>query len=347
MNIVYASDNNYADVMGVSIVSLFENNKDSSEINLYIIDDNISESNKDKLICIAKKYSRKITFIPVLDIVKTAGVEIDVQTWSLSAFSRLFLESMMPEDIDKVLYLDCDIMVNSSIENLYNIDLEDKYCAACETNIRIWYMKIIGLSPNDKWFNSGVMLISLKKWRNEHISSRFVNFIKNQSGKIPFVDEGVINGVINHEIMELPIEYNVKPGSLYFRSSKSYSNYNKHFFSKSYLDNNEDFEKARSYPRLIHFTSAYFYMRPWIKPYLFCRNHPYAKEWLKYKSSSPWSDEPFKSNKGLFKKQLLSTPKIYLSKLLNLFLNILPTRLANKAINHICNKEAKSFLNKK
>ena len=63
MNVMYLSDNNYAIYMGVSICSLFENNKMLDEINVYIIDDNISSDNKKRLEELAERYGRNIYFM--------------------------------------------------------------------------------------------------------------------------------------------------------------------------------------------------------------------------------------------------------------------------------------------
>ena len=60
MNIVYSSDDNYAQHTGVSIISLLENNKHFNEINIYIVDNDIKNENKIKLNNIANRYKRKI-----------------------------------------------------------------------------------------------------------------------------------------------------------------------------------------------------------------------------------------------------------------------------------------------
>ena len=61
MNIVYSSSDSYAELCGISIVSLFENNKSCDEINVYVIDNGISNQNKEKLLSTAKHYSRNIS----------------------------------------------------------------------------------------------------------------------------------------------------------------------------------------------------------------------------------------------------------------------------------------------
>ena len=63
LNVMYLTDNNYVVFAGVSIISLFENNKDIENINVYVIDDSISEKNKKIYLDIANKYKRNIIFL--------------------------------------------------------------------------------------------------------------------------------------------------------------------------------------------------------------------------------------------------------------------------------------------
>jgi lipopolysaccharide biosynthesis glycosyltransferase len=68
MNIVYASDDNFAEIMGVSMLSLFENNKDESEIVAYVLDSDIKDDNREKLESLAKQYGRQLVFVSTKDV---------------------------------------------------------------------------------------------------------------------------------------------------------------------------------------------------------------------------------------------------------------------------------------
>ena len=71
MNIVYHASDSFAKVTGTSIVSIFENNKDIDEINVYVIEKNFTEDNKKKMEQLADKYNRRIIFISMPDINRT------------------------------------------------------------------------------------------------------------------------------------------------------------------------------------------------------------------------------------------------------------------------------------
>ena len=70
MNIIYATDDNYSFLAGVSIESLFENNKDAGEINVYILDDGISDNNKEQLKLVSNKYGRNLFYVNVKDFIE-------------------------------------------------------------------------------------------------------------------------------------------------------------------------------------------------------------------------------------------------------------------------------------
>lgn len=329
MNICYVSDNNYADIMGVSITSLLENNKDCNEINIFIIDNNISAENKNKLNQLCVKYNRNIIFIPFPDLDKLIDVKINTRIWALSAFGLLFLELLIPNDIDKILYFDCDTMINSSINNLYKTNLEKYYCGAVAPAPMLDNLGL-GLKSSDKFFNTGIVLISLNEWRKNKLYKKFIKYIKSCNGDVPHVDEGVINATIYSNVMSLPLKYNVFCRLFRYKSQKIYKHHNK------YISINNDFpddiilKEIRNNPAIVHFTNSDYYFRPWIKPCLGCKMYPYTDEWLKYKALSPWADEPLRSNKGKLKKQIVKKVKYVIVDIYTLILDILPKNISRK-----------------
>lgn len=90
MNVVYSSSDSYAPIAGVSIMSLLHNNTDADEINIYMIDNNISDENKKRFENMVDKFGRNIVFIPRPDLNKMAGVDIEVGRWNISTFSDCF-----------------------------------------------------------------------------------------------------------------------------------------------------------------------------------------------------------------------------------------------------------------
>ena len=288
MNIIYASDNNYAEILGVSVISLFENNKQEPQIKVYILDDGISEENKEKLNQIFAKYGRTGIYLQIPDLNQLAGIQIDSQRWSLSTFSRLFLNELLPQSVEKILYLDCDILVKGSLKPLWSMDMDGYVLAAVPDCISPAHKKNVDLKPNDFYINAGVLFLNMKEWRKQNVQQLCVDFIQQMNGKIPYVDQGVLNNVLKGKMKPLPLIYNVY-SVLYDFSYQNLIKYRKpgNFYTQ------KEVEEAVKNPVVVHFTASFLSLRPWVKG----SKHPFAKNWVHYKQLSPWKDTPLWEDK--------------------------------------------------
>jgi lipopolysaccharide biosynthesis glycosyltransferase len=307
MNIVYVSDDNYADIMGISITSLLMNNKSSVGVNLYILDDNISDENKSKLRTLAASFNRFIDFIPMPDVERICGTVIAVQDWVLNAFARLFLAAVLPGELEKVIYIDCDTLILQPIDDLYNTNIEEHYCGGVLDSLPDIEKLRIGLQESDKYFNSGVLLINLKKWRDDNIEKGFIGFISKYDGAVPFVDQGVINGTMANAMKVLPPKYNSMTKCFCFDSYKSFVN----FTGTTPYYREDEYAESVKHPVILHFTKGLLFIRPWVEG---CK-HPYTEEWLKYKSISPWADVPLRTDNRSPKQRFRNNCSIFLKML--------------------------------
>lgn len=208
-HIVYASDDKFAGILGISMVSLYENNKDMENIIVYIMDGGISVSNKKKINSVSGLYNRPFPiWIKAKDISKELNIEVNIDRGSLSQYSRLFISSLLPENLERVLYLDCDIIINKPINELWNLNLHGKTIAALKDAFSKYYRINISLHTNDIMFNSGVMLIDLERWKNQKIESRLLRFIIFKNGKIQQGDQGALNAVLSHDVYCFEPKYN-------------------------------------------------------------------------------------------------------------------------------------------
>ena len=105
MNIIYASNDNYAQYLGISMLSLMENNRDMEEIVIYVLDQGISPENKNKLQKVIRQYDRKMVYIDIAEFEKMIPFEFDASGYNPITLSRLFLCSYLPDHINRILYL--------------------------------------------------------------------------------------------------------------------------------------------------------------------------------------------------------------------------------------------------
>jgi lipopolysaccharide biosynthesis glycosyltransferase len=143
MDVVYASDDGYAFYLGVSLYSLLKNNRaDFDEIKIFILDTGIKLENKEKLEKLCLDFNRKIYFYDVGEIEKKLGLSIK-SNLPLGAYSRLFVSSLLDDDISKVIYLDSDSLVVGSFKEIWNCDISDYYCAGVLDNTMPYYKYLL------------------------------------------------------------------------------------------------------------------------------------------------------------------------------------------------------------
>ena len=294
LNIIYSSDDNYCIYMGVSILSVLENNKNFNSINIYIVDNNISDGNKLELKKLVDSYQRNIIFIGFEKYKKYLNLNMEWQI-SISSYARLFVANMLPSNVNKVLYFDCDTLIVDSLDELWNQDIKDFYVAGVCDTVPSNTKQAIGLNSTDFYINAGMILINLKKWREDNLEKRLLDFIDDYNGNVIHHDQGVINGVIKNKKI-LPLKYNLMTSYLMMSREDIIKFYKVEdsFYSQEQID------KAIENPIYIHYTPG-FTTRPWVKG---CK-HPYVDLYWKYLKLTPWKDfKPIKNNEKFHVKMV-------------------------------------------
>lgn len=297
MNVMYAADDNYAEILGVSLLSLLERNQDIDNIQVFITEDGISEKNKRKLTEITKNYHRKITFMKKPDIRGKLGVSLVTLRWSDSAYSRLFLKELFGEqtEIDKILYLDCDTLVTDSLWDLWNTSIDSYLGAACLECMSNMHKKILGAKKTDNYINTGMLLLNVRKWIDDDIQTKVSEYIKRYKGKTEYVDQGVINGTVSNQFKIISPRYNLTALAYDF-TYEEMQIYRKPAFGYS----KEEWMTAIRHPAVIHFTTSFLSIRPWFEG----SKHPYAEKWKEIHGRSPWRENGYRELKDRGKRDM-------------------------------------------
>ena len=277
MNVAYSCMDNYAQHAGVSILSLLENNKDIDEICVYIIDNHISEENKDNLRQIVNDYGRKIVFVDLYELSKSLKSATD---FCRSTYGKLFFPEL--EGVDRMLSFDCDTVVTGSLKDLLEMDMTDTLVAGVQDTVNPYFVHKIGLTNKDRYINcGGVIVLNLDLWRKMGTEKLCVDYVEEFNGNPPFVDQGTINKFCKDNKQILSPKYNViNPMFMY-----SVKQIKKLFKMETYYSQ-EEIDDAKENPLVIHFTGE-LYNRPWFSN---C-THPLKDEYVKYLKMSPWSSE--------------------------------------------------------
>lgn len=212
MNVVYHCTDNYIHITATSILSLFEHNKSFREINVYIIENGFTDQTKKNCKCLAERYGRRIYFTPIGDIASKLGLNL-VQVkakWLPDSYSRLFLDEYLPEETERVLYLDGDTLITDDLHELWNIELpEGIYCAAAPDAMGSAYHELFGIEKGRSYCNSGVILFDLARWKESGAGSKVREYVKRSGGYIFFMEQTAFNALFQRNTKYIGARYNV------------------------------------------------------------------------------------------------------------------------------------------
>lgn len=280
MNVLFSSDNNYAQHLGVAIYSLLFHNKWCEHIVIYIINNHIEEINKKKLEEVVASFDNSEIRWILFDKWKN---QLNLSmSWpiSISSYARLFVGSMLPGDIDRVLYLDSDMVINASLYDLWNLNLDNDVLAAVQDSISDRVKNAVEVPSIRSYFNAGLLLINLCRWRNDGIEPRCLNYIAEKKGSVLHHDQGVLNHVLQDCWQKLPLKYNVMTIYYIFNRRKILNYYEEHasFYTL------EEIELAKNSPVIIHYTPS-FTSHPWEEN---CA-HPFKHLYWSFLGKTPWA----------------------------------------------------------
>lgn len=285
IEIVACTDKKFVMPTGVMIFSVCKNNLKGGTNFHIIIDEGVSPDDKIKLEDIVKAYNNNIFFYQVdsafFKKLPALGKFAHV---SQATYYRLCMADILPQNIDRVLYLDGDIIVRDSLAPLWDINMEGYAIAAVpsqgESNEKTY--KRLGYSSALGYFNAGVLLVNLDYWRRNNVINEFICFIQKYPERIILHDQDVLNCVFNNKKLRLPIKYNFQHGFLFV---KPYYNWEKY---------KDEVEEARSNPVVVHYAGG----KPWAHT-TDRYPHPFRSLWFKYMSQTCWKDEPIWESRPL------------------------------------------------
>ncbi len=251
INIVLASDDNYAQHVAVLAASVLSNTK--AKVNIHLLSDAVS---KERLTLINNTVQSRGSTLRVYDMSSYDCFDNLFTSGHISkaAYFRLDIANILPEEVNKVIYMDVDLLVLQDIAELWQYDLQGRPLAAVPdygimASKRLMKQKqnVIGLPTDSLYFNSGVVIMDLEQWRKYDYAKQVIDLAA--VGNLPHHDQDALNKVFVENWMALPLKWNVIPPVF-------------NLFSKILL--NGDLRKnaiaARKDKAILHFAGRY---KPW------------------------------------------------------------------------------------
>lgn len=199
INIVMITDNNYVNPTVVAITSVLKNK--TSDVKIYVLANNLKREN----ICLLESYDN----VEIIDAQKYIEnyKNIDINRHvSYSALLKFYIPEIF-QHLDKILYLDSDIIVQKDLAELFNTNIENYYAAVVKDTLGILNKEHLNtICTNASYFNSGVMLLNLSKMRNDNIRKKLLDYRLTKENK--FMDQDAFNVVIGHCVKYISYKYN-------------------------------------------------------------------------------------------------------------------------------------------
>lgn len=263
MNIVCSIDNKYVQHCCVMLISFFENNREEGHA-IYLLTEKLTEDNRKTIEKLVHSYKGKFHY-HLVDSQMLASCPIrEEDHLTIATYYRLLMADILPREIDKILYLDCDIVINDSIADLWNTSLdgyalaavEELGCSLPDVYERLEYDKKYG------YFNAGVLLINLHYWRMHNLTKTFMLYIAEHYEKMKAHDQDVLNALLHDQCLHVPYKWNVEEAFYHYSVMKRW----KH---------NRELRFVLCHPKILHYT---WKPKPWES---LCK-HPFRINYYSY-----------------------------------------------------------------
>lgn len=276
MNIVLATDDNFVQHCGTTIKSITTNNHD---VNFFILTESLNTVNMKLLKEIGSDNGCTLEFCIVpSDIVKFFPMsKMASNHISIATYYRLFITTLLPDNIDKAIYLDCDMIIRGSLEGMWKTDVSKVPLAAVYQH-QEWSdynnsWERLYIPREEGYFNAGSLVLNLKYLREYNFQEKAIDYINKHFERIISHDQDVLNAMFYDKVVMLDCKWNYLPLFIGKAFDKS------EFPAKCHY--REEKESKSFNPVVIHFVS-----KP--KPWNYGCDNPYTSEYFKYLALTPW-----------------------------------------------------------
>lgn len=260
--VVLACNNNYVPYTAVALKSIVENAKQNRRYEVYILTTDISIENQERLSNIFNDDKRfSFSCINIKVGVNKSGF---AGRWHITGetFYRFYILSLFA-NTKKVLYLDCDLVINADVADLFDTELGDNYLAAAKDidfagaikqkfGQRLYMQTAIGLDDCDEYFQAGVLLFNIPKMKEKADATELVNIYNMK--KWFYMDQDILNHVYKGKIVYLPQSWNC------IMNWKNCATSRMEVLKKAPFALYDEYMHARQQPKIVHFAGC---QKPW------------------------------------------------------------------------------------
>ena len=292
VNIAFAVDLNYLQFLNVSLISLVEHITKDYVYNIYILHENINLTKQSEFLQNFNAIENlNIIFINVSHYLENINADLYIEIHvTRSTYYRFFVQEIFSQ-LDRILYLDTDLIIQDDIAKLYFSQLNEKPLGvvfdvreqlAAKLNLTVsngikwreYIENILSISDYCKYFQAGVIVFDIRTLFNQGINLRDLCITKLKKIKKPILsDQDVLNSCFFRRVHYLPLEWNVE-----WQIPFEFPAYKELMGSLSAI-----YIQAYEHPKVLHYASS---VKPW--------NHPNlvkSEIWWSYARKSPYYNQ--------------------------------------------------------
>ena len=211
--VICATDSRYVEMTGVLIRSI-ASQPHAAGVEIVVFCTQVEQSDKDRLAAC----SDGATLVTLIDLDESSLGDLEdlggTRHLSMTVYARMMLPDLLPQRTGRALYLDCDIVVNTSLDPLFALDLSDHVVGAIPNVLssqrRAELNAAIDRPADEPYFNSGVLLIDLDRWRSAEVSQKSMAYAKLSLDNYD-ADQAVLNKILTANWKTIDARWNSNP----------------------------------------------------------------------------------------------------------------------------------------
>lgn len=211
MKLAFTVTDSYIDYMGTTLLSILQTTA-ADQVRVYLLTSDISAYSRQKLARLEALFPALTIEVILVDEADFAGLPLNrSHITRLEVYFRMAFARLLPESVDRVLYLDSDLLVQQDLLSLWETDLDGHYMAGVSeppSEGAFDYRRSIGMTEPSLYFNSGVLLMDLAKIREDKIQDHLFAVGDQIKDKILLQDQDIINVALEGQIKPLDVTYN-------------------------------------------------------------------------------------------------------------------------------------------
>ena len=270
------ADDAYAMPLAVTLVSASLNLAAGRRLAIYVVDAGIADDNKQRLLDSLDPARASLTWVPHARP-RLAGLPV----WgrmSVHTYERILVADLLPATETKAIWLDSDLVVRADLTRLWELELggmpllaaQDMLAPIVSSALGLQGYQALGFEGHEKYFNAGVLLLDLDRWRQERIAEQVMAYLHRHGGDVVLWDQDALNVVLRGRCGELDLRWN-QNAAVCGRS----------FFDAGHLDP-AAYRDVREDPWIIHFSGS-------LKPWRYRLRTPAHASYFEYLDKTAWA----------------------------------------------------------